>query len=99
MSDLAGRTLASKSRLSHQISRMEEAGLVRRQGCESDRRGSWAVLTEQGMTALVAAAPDHVATVRAWLVDTMTPEEFAHLGALSSRVVERLKSGCPAEEC
>jgi DNA-binding MarR family transcriptional regulator len=98
MSELAGRTLASKSRLSHQVSRMEEAGLVRREGCLSDRRGAFAVLTDAGWDALVLAAPDHVSTVRAWLVDTMTPEEFAQLGALSARIVDQLRSGCPAEE-
>ena len=48
MSDLAAATLQSKSRLSHQITRMENAGLVRRENCESDRRGLFAVLTEQG---------------------------------------------------
>ncbi len=48
MSDLARSTLQSKSRLSHQITRMETAGLVRRENCESDRRGLYAVLTEQG---------------------------------------------------
>ncbi len=47
MSDLAGATLQSKSRLSHQITRMESAGLVRRENCESDRRGLYAVLTEE----------------------------------------------------
>ncbi len=98
MSELAGRTLASKSRLSHQISRMEQAGLVRRQGCAEDRRGAFAVLTDTGWEALVAAAPDHVASVRAWLVDLLTPEEFAQLGTLSARVADRLRSGCPAEE-
>ncbi len=40
MSDLASATLQSKSRLSHQITRMENANLVRRENCESDRRGS-----------------------------------------------------------
>ena len=98
MSELAGRTLASKSRLSHQITRMEEAGLVSRQGCLQDRRGAFAVLTDKGWQALVAAAPDHVRSVRAWLVDTMAPEEFAQLGLLSERVAERLRSGCAAEE-
>ena len=47
MSDLAKSTLQSKSRLSHQITRMETAGLVRRENCESDRRGLYAVLTER----------------------------------------------------
>src|SRR6478736_6756446 len=39
MSDLAEATRQSKSRLSHQITRMEKAGHVRREHCESDRRG------------------------------------------------------------
>jgi len=98
MSELAGRTLASKSRLSHQISRMEEDGLVRREECPEDRRGAYAVLTDRGWKALVDAAPDHVTSVRAWFVDVMTPEEFETLGALCARVAERVQSGCPAED-
>jgi DNA-binding MarR family transcriptional regulator len=92
MSDLASRTLSSKSRLSHQISRMEEDGLVRREECVEDRRGAWAVLTEQGWDRLVAAAPSHVTSVRSWLVDSMTPEEFRELGRLCTKVVERLQA-------
>jgi DNA-binding MarR family transcriptional regulator len=92
MSDLASRTLSSKSRLSHQISRMEEDGLVRREECVEDRRGAWAVLTEQGWGRLVAAAPSHVTSVRSWLVDSMTPEEFHELGRLCTKVVERLQA-------
>ena len=46
MSDLASRTLSSKSRLSHQVSRMEQDGLVRREECLEDRRGAWAVRLE-----------------------------------------------------
>src|SRR5689334_12713990 len=48
MTDLATATLQSKSRLSHQITRMENAGLVLRQECPGDRRGLYAHLTEQG---------------------------------------------------
>jgi DNA-binding MarR family transcriptional regulator len=94
MSELAGRTLASKSRLSHQIARMEADGLVRREDCPEDRRGQYAVLTEAGWQRLVAAAPDHVESVRTWLLDAMTPAEFAQLGALCEKVVEKLRSGC-----
>jgi DNA-binding MarR family transcriptional regulator len=92
MSDLAARTLSSKSRLSHQISRMEQDGLVRRQECLEDRRGAWAVLTEQGWDRLVAAAPSHVTSVRHWLVESMTTEEFHELGRLCAKVVDRLQS-------
>jgi DNA-binding MarR family transcriptional regulator len=69
MSDLAKGTLQSKSRLSHQITRMEASGLVRRENCESDRRGLYAVLTEQGWDTMRQVAPRHVASVRAHFID------------------------------
>jgi DNA-binding MarR family transcriptional regulator len=93
MSELANRTLASKSRLSHQISRMEADGYVRREECPEDRRGAYAALTDAGWDRLVAAAPTHVASVRHWLVDALSPEQFSELGVLCSRVVEHLKAG------
>lgn len=91
MSELASRTLSSRSRLSHQIDRMETAGLVTRELCAEDRRGSFAVLTEHGWETIVAAAPDHVASVRANLVDALTPEEFAALGAACESISARLQ--------
>lgn len=73
MSDLAGATLQSKSRLSHQITRMENAGLVRRENCESDRRGLYAVLTDHGAQVMREVAPHHVASVRRHFIDLMPP--------------------------
>jgi DNA-binding MarR family transcriptional regulator len=90
MTDLAESTWSSKSRLSHQITRMEEAGLVRREPCSSDRRGFFAVLTEQGWQRLVAAAPDHVASVREHLVDVLDPQQFQQLGDACGVVAEHL---------
>jgi DNA-binding MarR family transcriptional regulator len=74
MSDLAKSTLQSKSRLSHQVTRMETAGLVRRENCESDRRGLYAVLTDQGWETMREVAPRHVASVREHFIDLVTPE-------------------------
>lgn len=91
MSDLAEVSLSSRSRLSHQIDRMAAAGLVERQQCEDDRRGSFAVLTEEGWSTLVSAAPDHVASVRAHLVDQLTPREFASLGSACRKVAAPLE--------
>ena len=90
MSELADLTLSSRSRLSHQIDRMEKAGYVERQECSDDRRGFFAVLTERGWQTLVAAAPYHVESVRRRLMDVLTPEEFAELGRLSQKLVDRL---------
>src|SRR5262245_58383087 len=43
MSELAQASESSRSRLSHAVARLEEAGWVRRQTCPTDRRGSFAV--------------------------------------------------------
>jgi DNA-binding MarR family transcriptional regulator len=93
MSDLASQTLSSRSRLSHQIDRMQKARFVRREECEDDRRGFYAVLTDHGWETLVAAAPIHVASVRRRLVDVLTPEEFAELGRINAKIVAALEAG------
>lgn len=90
MSDLASLTLSSRSRLSHQIDRMEKAGLVERQACQDDRRGAYTVLTDTGWQTLVAAAPDHVESVRLHLLDPLTAREFAALGDACAKVADSL---------
>jgi len=90
MSDLATATLASRSRLSHQIDRLESAGIVQRMTCSEDRRGSFAVLTDHGWQALVAAAPDHVAGVRRHFVDVLGTKAFTDLGQQCAQVAGRL---------
>ena len=92
MSELASRTLASRSRLSHQVSRMEDEGLVRREECSTDKRGWWAVLTDHGFEVLEAAAPEHVASVREHLVDVLDEDEFATLGEVLGKVVDHLQT-------
>lgn len=93
MSDLADATLASRSRLSHQVDRLGKDGLVTREPCVDDRRGSFAVLTPAGMRILEHMAADHVDGVRNRLVDLLTPEEFAELGRLCQKVADGLGPG------
>ncbi len=90
MSELAELTLASRSRLTHQIDRLESQGFVERRPCDDDKRGSWAILTEKGWAKLVATAPSHVDSVRAHLVDVLSPEEFETLGNLSRKILASL---------
>lgn len=96
MSVLADSTLASRSRLTHQIDRLERAGLVVRQSCSDDRRGQLAVLTDQGWDTLTTAAPTHVAGVRRHLVEVLTPDQFAELGRACAAVVSGLRAGAEA---
>ena len=91
MSDLATATLQSKSRLSHQITRMENAGLVRRENCESDRRGLYAVLTDQGMETMRKVAPHHVESVRKHFIDLLTSEALTDMHASLRPVAEQLR--------
>ena len=92
MSDLASATLQSKSRLSHQITRMENANLVRRENCESDRRGLYAVLTEHGMETMQKVAPHHVASVRRHFIDLLSPEALEDLHKSLLPIAEHLRS-------
>jgi DNA-binding MarR family transcriptional regulator len=90
MSDLATGLLFSRSRLSHAVSRLEENGWIRRDRCGEDRRGAYAVLTDEGFAVLEAAAPEHVESVRTHLFDVLSPEEVRQLGAVSETLVRHL---------
>jgi DNA-binding MarR family transcriptional regulator len=83
MSDLATQALSSKSRLSHQVSRLERQGLVRREECPTDRRGAFAALTDEGFATLAEAAKGHVADVRRHLLDHLTADQVTALGEIT----------------
>jgi DNA-binding MarR family transcriptional regulator len=92
LTDLARHMRWSTSRLSHQITRMQQRRLVEREECADDGRGSMLVLTAEGMAAIRAAAPGHVASVRKYFIDLLSQEELEVFGALTHRVVDRLQS-------
>lgn len=83
MSELAGLTTSSPSRLSHAVARLEEKGWVRREPHPTDRRGAVAVLTDDGWDVLVAAAPGHVAAVREAVFDRLSRQQVRQLLAMS----------------
>ena len=92
MSEIAERLCFSKSRLTHAIGRLEERGWVERVTCSTDRRGQFAVLTDAGQEALRAAAPTHVAGVRAHLFDRLTPEQVEQLRVIGEAIAGPLMS-------
>ena len=91
MSELAEVAMLSKSRLSHRMKVMEKAGWIRRQECEVDRRGSWAVMTDKGWRAIVAAAPDHVSSVRRRFLDQLSVKEQEALTSTFAHLTEELR--------
>lgn len=93
MSQLAAASTFSKSRLSHAVARLEDRGWVLRQNCPTDRRGQIAQLTDAGFAMLAGAAPGHVEQVRRSLIDALTPEQVAQLGAISAAIIAAGRSG------
>jgi len=81
MAELAARLQLSPSGLTRRIDSMVRRGLVAREPCDSDGRGSFAVLTSEGLAMLDEAAPTHVAGVRQYLFDTL---DHRGLGRLAS---------------
>lgn len=88
MAELADSVSHSRSRVTHTIARLERAGLVDRRACESDGRGVNASLTERGWQTLVDAAPRHVRSVRAALVDRVAPADLAAVNRVFRAVTD-----------
>lgn len=93
MSDLAEQLRLSPSGITRRLDGLVRAGWVERTACEGDRRVMYAHLTNAGMRKLVAAAPDHVASVRRHLVDPIGPEGLARLGLLFESIHRHLHAG------
>ena len=91
MSELADVAMLSRSRLSHRMKVMEKAGWVKREACPIDKRGYFAVMTAKGWKAIVAAAPDHVESVRGRFVDHLSKEDQKVLVEIFSRVEDGLR--------
>lgn len=89
VSELARALAWERSRLSHHVGRMQRRALVVREECADDGRGAFVVLTPQGRSAIEAAAPHHVRTVRRLLFDPLDDRDVAEL----TRLVTTLLAG------
>lgn len=88
MSELSDRLLHSRSRLTQRIDRLANRGFVRREKCQDDQRSTWAILTPEGMTALTAAAPDHLDHVREFFFDHIEPKDVPTIANALEAIVE-----------
>jgi len=95
MSDLAGMSQGSPSRLSHAVSRLESSGWVERRACVEAGRRTAAHLTPAGRAKLEEAAPSHVREVRRLVVDKLGSEQLAGLGEAARTVIDAIDDpGC-----
>jgi DNA-binding MarR family transcriptional regulator len=94
LTELALRMQWSPSRLSHHVTRMEQRGLVTRVDCTEDLRAAYVVLTETGWAAIRAAAPGHVDSVRAHLIDLLDADDIAALTRIGEKVAGHFGEHC-----
>lgn len=97
MQDLAEAVLLSKSGLTRLVDRMEEAGLVSRRACPTDRRGTYAQVTVEGRATLRRSAPAHIRGVREHFTDHLTESEVRALRSAFRKIV--VKSGRSSTVC
>ena len=88
MCDLAQELRLSPSGLTRRIDGLTKLGFVTREPSREDRRAMLAVLTDDGMAKLIAAAPTHVRAVRASLIDHLSPQDLRALGDIVERARE-----------
>ncbi|GAB4098383.1 hypothetical protein GCM10028789_05450 [Sinomonas halotolerans] len=92
MKELAARTSASLSRLSHVVTKLQSRGWIERRPSPDDARVTTAVLTDAGWDTIDGLAPDHVERVRELVFDALTPEDVGALAAVGEKIVSRLQA-------
>lgn len=77
-----------RSRTSHQVTRMQRRGLITKCKSPGDARGVLVKLTDDGLTRVTHAAPDHVESVRRIIFDHLEPEDIAALRRFFGGIME-----------
>ncbi|GAA4675471.1 MarR family winged helix-turn-helix transcriptional regulator [Frondihabitans cladoniiphilus] len=94
--DIAEQIGWEKSRVSHQVTRMEKRGLVRRSDCDSDGRGTWVELSVEGRRAMLEASRGHNAAIKRYFVDVLG-EDAPELHEFALRVVAAIREDASAD--
>jgi DNA-binding MarR family transcriptional regulator len=87
MSDLAATLHLSPSGLTRRLDTLVRRGWVRREKCGADRRGSFAILTDEGWARLQKAAPTHVRGVREHFLSLLSARQLSNLGSALNAVM------------
>jgi DNA-binding MarR family transcriptional regulator len=87
MHDLASSVLLSRSGLTRLVDRLEREKLIKRESCDTDARGAFAVLTAAGREKLTAARRTHLDGVRRHFVEHLSDAELENLGEIWSKVL------------
>jgi DNA-binding MarR family transcriptional regulator len=104
MTDLADRVLLSRSGLTRLVDRLATDGLVERQSCPSDARGTFTVITGRGRARLRTAAPTHLRGIQEYVASRLSAAELDTFGELLRKLLAPGEStteppgGCGAAE-
>lgn len=90
MSEVADRTISTRSAITRTVDRLVARGWVARVRSSDDQRGFYAELTDLGVGVLQEIAPGHVAAVRANLIDLLDESELAALRNIGEKVRGRV---------
>ncbi|MGW4641854.1 MarR family winged helix-turn-helix transcriptional regulator [Sphaerisporangium sp. NPDC004334] len=93
MSDLAAQTSLSTSGVTRVVDRLEREGLVERVACATDRRASYATLTDAGAARLEAVLPQHIEDIETWFTGLLPPERLEDFLA-SLRIIRDVVRPC-----
>jgi DNA-binding MarR family transcriptional regulator len=97
--ELAELLAWEKSRVSHQVARMESRGLLERTDCDTDGRGTWVGLTNEGRRTLLGATREHSAAIRTLFFDNLHQAEKAAIAGVSARILEHINpEACDIED-
>ena len=95
MTDLAAQTSLTTSGVTRVVDRLERDGLVRARGLPSDRRSSYAVITEAGRDRLDAVLPGHLELIDEWFTGLLDP---AQLDGAARRPADDPGRGAPGRD-
>jgi DNA-binding MarR family transcriptional regulator len=87
MAELADRALLSRSGMTRLVDRLEREGMLERDTCTSDARGTYAVLTPKGEELLARARPSHLDDVRERFLRHFDADELVTLARMWDRVI------------
>lgn len=90
LKELAERSYASASRLSHVVARLEKRGWLTKEPVPGDARAHNAVLTDDGWDKVVASAPGHVEAVQRLVFENLTERDVADLTRITTKIRARL---------
>jgi DNA-binding MarR family transcriptional regulator len=96
MTDLSAQTSLTTSGVTRVIDRLNRDGLVCREACPTDRRSSYAVITEKGSERLGAVLPRHVELIEEWFTGRFPPEELEVLLAALRRLRDAVRPDATA---